>query len=76
MLMDLNNRSGGLGMEGGNSIGGNSSEEVGEVGEGNNRRQIYYWGGKIHNLPQGFEIPRMTLGALITCWYCGIRCHH
>ena len=55
----------------GNSIGGHNIAEVGEVGQSSSRRQIYHWGGKIRNLPQGFEIPRMTLGALITCWYCG-----
>ena len=65
MLMDLNNRSEQMMM--GNGAVGGGDEEVGEVGHGSSRRQIYHWGGKIHNLPQDFEIPRMTLGALITC---------
>lgn len=71
MLIDLNNRSEQMMM--GNGVVGRGDEEVGEVGHGSSRRQIYHWGGKIHNLPQDFEIPRMTLGALITCWYCGDR---
>ena len=71
MLMDLNNISEQMMM--GNGVVGGGDEEVGKVGHGSSRRQIYHWGCKTHNLPQDFEIPRMTLGALITCWYCGDR---
>ena len=42
-----------------------------EVGQGSQRRPVYYWGGKMHNVPEGFKIPRMTLGSLITCWFVG-----
>ena len=34
---------------------------------------MYYWGGRLHNVPQGFKVPKMTLGSLITCWYCSDR---
>ena len=44
-----------------------------EVGMGRRKRQIYHWGGRIHNVPENFEIPKMTLGALITVWFCGDR---
>ena len=42
-----------------------------EVGQGSQQRPVYYWGGKMHNVPEGFKIPRMTLGSLITCWFVG-----
>ena len=41
------------------------------VGSGSEMRQVFYWGGRIHNIPEGFKVPKMTLGALITCWFCG-----
>ena len=50
-----------------------SGDEVAEVGSGRYRRQIFHWGGRLHNVPQDFVVPRMTLGGLITCWYCGDR---
>ena len=41
-------------------------------GEGNRRRrQMYCWGGQLHNVPENFKIPTMTLQTLITYWYCG-----
>ena len=42
-----------------------------EVGRGNNKRRVYYWGGRFHSVPEGFKMPKMTLASLITCWYCG-----
>ena len=24
-----------------------------EVGEGNNKRRVYYWGGRFHSVPEG-----------------------
>ena len=42
-----------------------------EVGEGSNKRRVYYWGWRFHSVPQGFQVPKMTLANLITCWYCG-----
>ena len=51
-----------------------SSGDEAEVGTGQNRRQIYHWGdGRLHNVPKDFEVPNMTLGAFITCWFCGDR---
>ena len=52
---------------------GSSNEDSVEVGEGLNRRRMYFWGGKFHSVPQGFEVPKMTLGSFITCWYCGCK---
>ena len=54
------------------SASGDSDNEV-ELGSGRNRGQIFHWRGKIHNVPKDFEVPMMTLGALITVWYCGDR---
>lgn len=42
-----------------------------EVGRGNNKRRVYYWGGRFHSVPIGFKVPKITLASLITCWYCG-----
>jgi hypothetical protein len=35
------------------------------------RRKMYCWGGRLHNIPEHFIIPRMTLHTLIVYWYCG-----
>jgi hypothetical protein len=35
------------------------------------RREMYCWGGKLHNVPENFVIPRMTLQTLVCYWYCG-----
>ena len=40
---------------------------------GRSHRQMYCWGGQLHNVPENFEIPRMTLQTLITYWYCGSK---
>ena len=47
-----------------------SNDEV-SIGNGVERRKVYHWGGQLHNVPQNFKIPRMTLGSLISCWFCG-----
>ena len=48
------------------------AEKAVEVGEGLNKRQMYFWGGKFHSVPKGFEVPRMALANfIITCWFCG-----
>ena len=41
------------------------------VDERGNRRRMYCWGGKLHNLPENFTLPFMTLQTLICNWYCG-----
>ena len=38
---------------------------------GRGHRTMYCWGGQLHNVPENFEMPRMTLQTLITYWYCG-----
>jgi hypothetical protein len=35
------------------------------------RRKMYCWGGQLHNVPENFKLPRMTLQTLITFWFCG-----
>ena len=42
-----------------------------DQGEGQERRRMYCWGGMLHNVPQNFTLPRMTLQTLITFWFCG-----
>mmetsp|Transcript_14128 Transcript_14128/g.26499 ORF Transcript_14128/g.26499 Transcript_14128/m.26499 type:complete len:139 (-) Transcript_14128:145-561(-) len=32
---------------------------------------MYYWGGRLHNTPENFVVPKMTLQTLIVYWYCG-----
>lgn len=34
-------------------------------------RKMYCWGGMLHNVPENFIIPRMSLHTLIVYWYCG-----
>ena len=66
-------------IKNGNGIGigegGSSDVKAIEVGEGESRRRMYYWGGKFHCVPKGFEVPRMTLANFITCWFCGCERH-
>ena len=41
---------------------------------GRGERTMYVWGSPqpiIHNVPEGFEIPRMNLQTLIVYWHCG-----
>ena len=38
---------------------------------GQNGRNYYVWGGKYHNVPRGFEIPKMNLHTLIVYWFVG-----
>ena len=64
MLADM--RNGGVNK----NVNKNQDPSV-EVGEGVNRRRMYYWGGRFHSVPKGFEVPRKTLTNFITCWYCG-----
>ena len=40
-------------------------------GEGVNRRTIFVWGGRFHNVPMGFQFPAMTLHKLIVNWFIG-----
>ena len=49
-------------------------ESIDGVGVG--RRKMYCWGGKLHNVPENFVIPRMTLQTLIIYWYCGSKQPH
>ena len=35
------------------------------------RRKMYCWGGRLHNVPENFVLPRMTLQTLIVYWFCG-----
>jgi hypothetical protein len=40
------------------------------------RRTMYVWGSpqpRMHNVPEGFELPRMNLQTLIVYWHCGSR---
>lgn len=37
------------------------------------QHQMYYWGGRFHNIPEHFIIPKMNLQTLIIYWYCGSR---
>ena len=65
--MLVNIRNGGSAI---NSPSGGNVPSV-EVGEGNSRHRMFYWGGRFHSVPEGFEVPKMTLANFITCWYCG-----
>ena len=47
-----------------------------EQGQGQGIRQMYCWGGKLHNVPENFILPRMTLQTLISYWFCGSRQPH
>lgn len=47
-----------------------------DQGEGQGRRRMYCWGGRLHNVPQNFILPRMTLQTLITYWFCGSNQPH
>ena len=51
-----------------------SGEDLDNVGVG--RRKMYCWGGKLHNVPENFVLPRMTLQTLITYWFCGSNQPH
>jgi hypothetical protein len=35
------------------------------------QHQMYTWGGRFHNVPENFVIPKMNLQTLIVYWYCG-----
>ena len=37
---------------------------------------MYCWGGKLHNVPENFVLPRMTLQTFITYWFCGSNQPH
>jgi hypothetical protein len=37
------------------------------------QHRMYYWGGRLHNIPENFVIPKMTLQNLIVYWYCGSK---
>ena len=43
---------------------------------GRGYRKMYCWGGQLHNVPENFEVPRMTLQTLITYWHCGSNVPH
>lgn len=40
------------------------------------RRQMYCWGGMLHNVPENFVLPRMSLQTLIVYWYVGSNQPH
>ncbi len=42
-----------------------------EQGGGRGHRTMYCWGGMLHNVPENFELPKMTLQTLISYWHCG-----
>ena len=51
-----------------------SSDEESDAGFsdcGVGKRKMYCWGGKLHNVPENFVLPRMTLQTLIIYWFCG-----
>jgi hypothetical protein len=35
------------------------------------QHQMYIWGGRFHNIPENFVIPKMNLQTLIVYWFCG-----
>jgi hypothetical protein len=35
------------------------------------QHQMYMWGGRFHNIPENFVIPKMNLQTLIVYWFCG-----
>lgn len=41
------------------------------VQQGGVQRKMYCWGGQLHNLPENYVLPRMTLQTLISFWFCG-----
>ena len=45
------------------------------AGETGNRK-MYCWGGRLHNCPQDFVLPDMTLSTLVSYWYCGSHDPH
>ena len=47
----------------------NSESGFSDCGVG--KRKMYCWGGKLHNVPENFVLPRMTLQTLIIYWFCG-----
>ena len=47
------------------------SEPGGFSDGGCGRRKMYCWGGRLHNVPENFVLPRMTLQTLIIYWFCG-----
>jgi hypothetical protein len=34
---------------------------------------MYIWGGRLHNLPENFVLPKMNLQTLIVYWFCGSK---
>lgn len=42
-----------------------------DQGSETSSRKMYCWGGMLHNVPENFVIPRMSLHTLIIYWYCG-----
>lgn len=34
---------------------------------------MYVWGGRFHNVPENFVIPKMNLHTLIVYWFCGSK---
>lgn len=37
------------------------------------RPLLYVWGGRLHNLPENFVLPKMNLQTLIVYWFCGSK---
>jgi hypothetical protein len=44
--------------------------------EDQRQKEMYCWGGKLHNVPENFVIPRMTLQMLMYYWYCRSKNPH
>jgi len=38
-----------------------------------NHPLMYVWGGRLHNLPENFVLPKMNLQTLIVYWFCGSK---
>ena len=53
-----------------------SGDETDADGYGVGKRKMYCWGGRLHNVPEHFVLPRMTLQTLIIYWFCGSRQPH